>query len=381
MSAARVGDALSEVDTPALILDLDAFDRNQARMGESLAQVNKARQAKGLPPISFRPHAKSHKCPDIARQQMAHGAMGICCQKVSEAKIFADAGVGDILISNEVVGEKKIQAIGALAQQVKLTVCVDHLDQARALNQEAIRCGIRLNVLIEMDVGAGRCGIAPGQPCLELAQAMRGLSHLNCLGLQAYHGPAQHMRLKAEREAALAAAIDQVIMTRDLLRDHGIVCEVIAGAGTGSFLIEAMSSIYTEVQPGSYLFMDVDYARNDWALSGMPHFEHSLFVLSTVMSAPTSNRRVLDAGLKASSVDSGMPRLADHSEIEFIKASDEHGVLIGPPETIEKVCLGDKLRLIPGHCDPTVNLYNEIIGVRQGRVESIWPIAARGALL
>jgi 3-hydroxy-D-aspartate aldolase len=165
------------------------------------------------------------------------------------------------------------------------------------------------------------------------------------------------------------------------LLDHGIACEVIAGAGTGSFLIEAMSSIYTEIQPGSYIFMDVDYARNDWAMSGMPRFEHSLFVLSSVMSAPRADRRVLDAGLKASSVDSGMPRLADHPEIEFVKASDEHGVIAGSAEVMNSVQLGDKLRLIPGHCDPTVNLYDEIIGVRQGRVESVWPISARGALL
>ncbi|MEY3981827.1 MAG: hypothetical protein RLZZ281_696 [Pseudomonadota bacterium] len=366
--AARVGESTESIDTPALVLDLDAFERNCARLDQALAGRS----------IAVRPHAKSHKCPDIAKRQIARGAVGICCQKVSEAQAFADAGIGNILISNEVVGEKKIQRLCALSQQVALTVCVDHLENARALDAAARIHGIVLSVLIELDVGAGRCGVVPGMPALELAQAIVRMPGLRFMGLQAYHGVAQHMRSLAERQAAIGQAIERTASTRDLLQAHGIDCPVVSGAGTGSFLLEAGSGLYTELQVGSYIFMDADYARNDWSTSGMPRFEHSLFVLSSVMSVGGPHHAVVDAGLKASSVDSGLPIVADRADVAYIKASDEHGVLRvdGPA-----LALGEKLRLIPGHCDPTVNLYNELVVVRGNRVEAIWPITARGAVL
>jgi 3-hydroxy-D-aspartate aldolase len=367
--AAEIGDLEAQVDTPALILDLDAFERNLDRLHASVA---------GLP-IKVRPHAKSHKCPQIALQQMARGAVGICCQKVSEAQAFAAAGISDILISNQVVGERKIARLMALAQTATITVCVDDASNASALNAAATAAGIRLRVLIEIDVGAQRCGVAPGAPALKLAQHIAGLHSLELLGLQAYHGPAQHLRTLAERRAAILEAAQAARDTQALLLANGIACQEITGAGTGGYLIEAASGIYTEIQPGSYIFMDADYARNDWSESGMPAFEHSLFVLTSVMSHTAADRAVVDAGLKASSVDSGMPVVADRVGVDYVKASDEHGVLkVAVPGAVK---LGDKLRLVPGHCDPTVNLYDQLIGIRAGRVESIWPISARGALL
>ena len=369
LMAAQIGDALLQVDTPALILDLDAYERNLDRLHASVQGLT----------VKIRPHAKSHKCPEIARQQMARGAVGICCQKVSEAAAFAAAGISDILISNEVVGERKIARLMAVAKISTITVCVDDAENAAALNAAAQAAGLKLQVLIEIDVGAQRCGVAPGAPALRFAQQIAQLESLELLGLQAYHGPAQHMRTLAERREAILQAARAAKETQALLIANGIDCPRITGAGTGGYLIEAASGVYDEIQPGSYIFMDADYARNDWGESGMPAFEHSLFVLTSVMSHTTPDRAVVDAGLKASSVDSGMPRVFDLPGVEYTKASDEHGVLhITRPGAVK---LGDKLRLVPGHCDPTVNLYDHLIGIRAGRVESIWPISARGALL
>jgi len=371
LSAASKGEPLALVDTPALILDLDVFQRNCDRLQQAL---------RGRA-IQLRPHAKSHKCPEIAKRQMARGAVGICCQKVSEAQVFADAGINDILISNEVVGDKKIARLCELAKSIRVSVCVDHLENASAINAAALAAGVVIPVLIEVDVGAHRCGVAPGEPTLALAHAIVQMPGLRFQGLQAYHGPAQHMRTQEERLTAIGRAIELTKSTRDLLASHGIHCTTIAGAGTGSFLIEAASDLYTELQVGSYIFMDADYARNDWQTSGMPRFEHSLFVWTSVMSVAGDSHVVVDAGLKASSVDSGMPVVADYPGAKFVKASDEHGVLAVDPKQMSPLPLGTKLKLIPGHCDPTVNLYNELIVIQNNAVVDIWPIAARGALL
>ncbi len=371
ISAARLGESLAQVDTPALILDLDAFERNCDRLDAALRGRS----------IQLRPHAKSHKCPEIARRQIARGAVGICCQKVSEAQAFAEMGIQDILISNEVVGDKKIARLCELAKSIRVTVCVDHVDNAAAMNAAALSAGVVIPVLIEVDVGAHRCGIAPGEPTLALAKAIVQMPGLRFQGLQAYHGPAQHMRTQEERRAAIGRAIELTRSTRDLLASHGMTCTTIAGAGTGSFLIEAASDLYTELQVGSYIFMDADYARNDWQSSGMPQFEHSLFVWTSVMSVAGDSHAVVDAGLKASSVDSGMPVVADHPGVTFVKASDEHGVLVIDPKLVPPLALGAKLKLIPGHCDPTVNLYDELVVIQNNTVVDIWPITARGALL
>jgi D-serine deaminase-like pyridoxal phosphate-dependent protein len=365
---AEVGMPLAEVDTPALLLDLDAFERNLERMDAVLAGAQ----------ISLRPHAKSHKCPEIALRQLKRGAVGVCCQKVSEAEAMVDGGVPDVLIANEVVGATKLRRLAALAQRARVAVCADDPANVAALDEAARAGGVKLDVLVEVNVGANRCGVEPGEPSLRLAQAIAHSRNLRFAGLQAYQGAAQHLRKVEERRAAIYAACAQVRETTELLEDARIKCDKVTGAGTGTFLFEAMSGVYDELQAGSYIFMDADYARNDWTESGIPRFEHSLFVWTTVMSSPTPNRAVVDAGLKASSVDSGMPRVADVEGAEYVKASDEHGVLkLGGKA---RLALGEKLKLIPGHCDPTVNLYDHYVCVRGGRVEALWPITARGAV-
>ena len=367
--AAEIGMPLADVDTPCLILELDAFERNLRRLPESLRGRN----------VRLRPHAKSHKCPEIALRQIALGAAGVCVQKASEAEALVAGGVRDVLIANEVVGTAKVKLVAELNRRAHVAVCVDDAGNVAALDAAARAAGIALDVLVEIDVGAGRCGVQPGAPAVVLAKKISTCASLRFAGLQAYQGAAQHIRKVSERRDAITRAVEQVRTTTRLLGAAGIPCNYVTGAGTGSYMFEAASSVYHELQAGSYIFMDADYAKNEWTESGIPQFEHSLFVWTTVMSAPAPERVVVDAGLKASSVDSGMPRVADYADVEYVKASDEHGVLQITGATCFKV--GDKLRLIPGHCDPTVNLYDWFVCMRNGRVEALWPITARGALL
>ena len=365
---AEPGMPLSEVDTPALLLDLDAFENNLQRMDESLAGRK----------LRVRPHAKSHKCPEIALRQMAHGAVGVCCQKVTEAEAMVAGGIPDVMVSNEVVGARKVERLVALAQRARISVLVDDQNNVAELDTAAAKKGIKLNVLMEVDVGANRCGIAPGEPARELAASIAASAHLHFRGIHAYQGAAQHVRAADERRALIERAVQMVRETIALLNESGIECEIITGAGTGTYMLEAASELYNEIQPGSYIFMDADYARN-FGEDGQPvhTFAHSLYVWTSVMSHAKPGRAIVDAGLKALSVDSGMPLVAEPGA-EYLGASDEHGAL--RVDDASRFPLGRKLRLIPGHCDPTVNLYDWIVGYRNDRVETVWPITARGAL-
>lgn len=368
---AEIGMPLEAVDTPALLVDLDALQRNLERMAGAVAGS----------PVRLRPHAKTHKCPAIALRQVAHGAVGVCCQKVSEAEAMVSGGVPDVLVSNEVVGAPKLRRLAALARDARIAVCADDPGNVAALNEAALAAGVRLPVLVEINAGADRCGVEPGEPALALARQIAGSAGLRFAGIQAYHGSAQHIREFARRRAAIEGAAARAQQTMDLLRRHGLDCEVVTGSGTGTYRFEAASGVFTELQPGSYIFMDADYARNQAEDGGAYRdFEHSLFVYATVMSRPAKDRAVVDAGLKALSVDSGMPWVEGMGDVEYHRASDEHGTLTLCDPT-RALRVGDKLRLIPGHCDPTVNLYDWYVGIRNGRVEALWPITARGAVL
>jgi D-threonine aldolase len=366
---AKVGDRLADVDTPSLIVNLDALERN-------LAAMTAAVRGRG---VRLRPHAKSHKCPEIAKLQMTRGAVGVCCQKVGEAEAFVAAGIGDVLVTNEIVGVSKLDRLAALARSAKIGVLVDDGGNVAELAAAAHRAGTTIEVLVEIDVGAHRCGVAPGAPALELARAIAAHAALRFGGLHAYQGAAQHLRKPDERRAAIVRASDLARDTKALIEDAGIPCPTVTGAGTGTFLLECNSGVYTELQPGSYIFMDADYGRNELSADD-PIFAQSLYLWTTVMSASASDRAIVDAGLKAFSVDSGLPLVADRPELAMVKASDEHGV-IAVPAGIPNLRVGGKLRLVPGHCDPTVNLYDWLVGVRGERVECVWPVSARGALL
>jgi 3-hydroxy-D-aspartate aldolase len=365
---AAIGMPLAEVDTPALLLDLEAFEANLERLMHSLRDTG----------LRVRPHAKSHKCPEIALRQIAAGAVGVCCQKVSEAEALVAGGIQDVLITNEVVGATKLARLAHLASRAHVAVCADDAENVAELALAARKAGVILDVLIEVDVGANRCGVAPGAPAVALAKVIAQTPGLSFAGLQAYQGSAQHLRTPQERREAIQQSAAMVRHTLDELHQAGLAVPLVTGAGTGTYPLEAASAVYQELQPGSYIFMDADYGLN-LGEDGRPvhEFRNSLFILATVMSAPVPTRAVVDVGLKAHSIDSGMPLVVDVPGAHYTRASDEHGVIELPEG--RRLQLGQKLRLIPGHCDPTVNLYDWIVCYRQGSVEALWPITARGA--
>jgi D-serine deaminase-like pyridoxal phosphate-dependent protein len=362
------GTPLAALATPALVVDAAALERNLARMARFARESG----------IALRAHAKTHKCPAIGQQQIALGAVGLCCQTVREAEALVSGGIRDILVSNQVVGPGKIERLAALARRARIGVCVDAASNVADLSAAAAHHGTTLDVLVEINVGMDRCGVKPGTPALELARAIANAPGLHFAGLQAYQGRAQHMRTFDERHAAITRAIDLSRHTRDLILSCGLDCPSVTGAGTGTFAIEAASGVYTEIQAGSYVFMDADYARNrtrDGA--AFADFEQSLFVLATVISHVRRDRAVVDAGLKAIGVDAGLPVVADLPGAQYTRASDEHGIL-NLTDCPQPLRLGDRLQLIPGNCDPTVNLYDNYVVVRDQRVEALWPIVARG---
>jgi D-serine deaminase-like pyridoxal phosphate-dependent protein len=365
---AEIGMPLEEVETPALILDLDAFEANLATMADAVARTS----------AKLRPHAKTHKCPAVARRQVALGAVGVCCQKVSEAEAMVAGGIRDVLVSNQIVGRRKIARLLALAREAQVAVCVDDAENVRQLAEAAAAENLRLDVLVEIDVGARRCGVAPGDEALALARHIAERPSLRFAGLQAYQGRAQHIREWVARRLAIDDAIAMTRETVDLLRRDGLECGIVGGAGSGTYAFEAASGVYNELQAGSYVFMDADYARNlKQDGGGNDEFRQSLFIYATVMSKPVPERAMLDAGLKAMSIDSGFPTVAEIADAKLVRASDEHAVMeLGPGAA--NLTIGSKLKLVPGHCDPTVNMYDWYVCVRGGTVEALWPITARG---
>lgn len=363
--AAVAGQALEQIDTPALLLDIDAFDRNLDRMQDSVRRAG----------VQFRPHAKAHKCPQIALEQIARGATGICCQKVTEAVPFIRAGVRDIHITNEIGSPRKACLLAELTRHAQISVCVDDAMQVQWLDEALTATGGQLRVLVEVDIGQGRCGVQDADAALRLADAIAGRSRLRFGGLQAYHGGVQHLRGHGQRRDAVLRAGERTGAFVHAMERAGIVCPVITGGGTGSVEFDLESGVYTEVQPGSYVFMDGDYGRNEWP--GALCFEQSLFVASAVMSRTGSGRVILDAGLKSLAVDSGLPRVHDGHGLEYIAANDEHGIVTVRGDR-QQPGLAEMILLVPGHCDPTLNLHDELIGFRNRVVESVWPIAARG---
>ena len=372
----KAGDAVASIDTPALVIDLDAMERNLVAM----AAFARDRQ------VRLRPHAKMHKCATIARMQRAAGAVGVCVQKTSEAEALAAAGVDDIYISNEVVAPAKLARVARLATRIRLAIAVDSVEGIERLATAVRDAGAQVDVFVEVDVGQGRCGVAPAAAG---ALAHRVVSHappeggLRFAGLQAYHGGAQHLRGAEQREAASRHAASLASAARAGITAAGIACPLVTGAGTGTFAFDVATGVWGELQAGSYLFMDRDYADNAPA-AGTPRFEHALFVKSQVMSRGVAHA-VVDAGHKSHAVDSGLPRVWQR-DLAFANGGDEHGILRPGPggSASDLPQLGETVWLVPGHCDPTVNLHERYVAVRggleSGVVEAVWEIEARGCL-
>jgi len=381
-----IGKSVNAIDTPALVVDLDMMERNLRAMAAFAAQHE----------VMLRPHAKMHKSAELAKLQMAAGAVGVCVQKTSEAEALVAGGVHNIYISNEVIAPTKLARVAALTRVLaplggKLAICVDSLEGikrlAACMNEGRLASGIAssIDVFIELNVGHNRCGVEPGPAAVALALEIRKHPALNFAGLQAYHGKAQHMRSASERQGAILSAIKAVRLTRELIEDEGIKVALVTGAGTGTAPLEAASKLYGELQAGSYLFMDADYAANK-SVVGQPRFKHALFVKTQVISVHAQHV-VCDAGHKSHAIDSGMPKVhafSNRSELVYSNGGDEHGILKPAAGSTRLPSLGSMLWLIPGHCDPTVNLYNALIGVRggllRGVVERIITVDGRGCL-
>lgn len=380
--SALIGRNISHIDTPALVIDLDAMDRNIQRMVE-FARKHQVR---------WRPHAKLHKSAELALQMQRAGAQGCCVQKVSEAEAMAAGGVLDIFISNQVIATPKLIRVARLAQQLaarsgRMAIAVDNLQGISRLADAVAYVGVtkKIDVFIEINVGQDRCGVPPGEPAVALAQAIARYPGLRFAGLHAYHGKAQHLRSAAERRTAIAQVVRAAEHTRTCLTNAGISTPLITGSGTGSLVHEAASGVFGEVQPGSFLFMDTDYALNERE-PAQPQFEHALFIKTQVLSV-SDTYAVCDAGHKSHAIDSGMPTVAlldDIHALNYSNGGDEHGIL-RPTHPQGKVPpLGTMVWLVPGHCDPTVNLHNHMLGVRgsllRGTVERLIHVDARGAV-
>ncbi len=333
------------------------------------------------PGVVWRGHAKTHKCIELARRQIAAGAVGICVQKTGEAEVFAEAGIEDILVTNQIVDPRKLRRLAGLARKSRIAICCDDPGNVEAIAAAAAAEKTQIDVLVEIETGAQRAGVAGKADLIAVVTAIEAASHLRFRGLQAYNGPAQHKRTAVERRAAIDHASRCVREALLTLQEIGVACETVTGGGTGTFPLEAASGLYTEVQPGSFIFMDADYTRNQETEDTVfAAFRQSLFVLTSVTSLRRGRYLLVDAGHKAAAVDSGMPVVFGQSGMTYARAADDYG-LVELSDEAPEIALGMTIKLIPGHCDPTVNLHNWIVGVRDDLVECVWPIDARGALL
>lgn len=360
----------ADIQTPCLVLDLDALERNIKKMGDYA-------KAHGM---RHRVHGKMHKSVDVAKLQVElGGAVGVCCQKVSEAEVFARGGIKDVLVSNQVRGAAKIDRLARLPKLgARAICCVDDIENVAELSAGATKHGTEIECLVEIDCGAGRCGVTTTEAVVELAKAIDAAEGLKFSGIQAYQGAMQHLDSYEERKEKTDIAIQMVRDAVDGLKAEGLECDIVGGGGTGSYYFESNSGVYNELQCGSYAFMDADYGRildKDGNRIDRGEWENALFILCSVMSHAKAEKAIVDAGLKAQSVDSGLPVIYGRTDVEYVKCSDEHGVVMDKDGVLK---VGDKLKLVPGHCDPTCNVHDWYVGVRGGKVETVWPVSARG---
>ena len=357
-----IGSRLEDLDTPVLLLDAAAFDRNLTRM----ASFFRDRACR------LRPHFKNHKCTRIARRQLEAGAVvGMTCAKVGEAEVLADAGFDDVLIANQVVGDRKLERLAALAGRIRVRVAVDHADSTLALSQAAQRAGVVVGVLVEVDIGMGRCGVPPGEPALKLARQAAQLPGLRFDGLQAFEGHLVYLEDGDERRRRTTEAVQLALQTRRLIEDAGLAVDIVSGGSTSTYATTGTMEGVDELQAGSYVTMDCVYHRL------VPEFEVALSVLTRVISRPKPDVGVLDVGVKGGGHEFGLPQIKGYPEAEIpFFLAEEHCVVRSVPDWR----LGQTVELIPSHACTTCNLHRAFHVHRAGRVVDVWPIEAAGRL-
>ncbi len=350
-----------EIDTPALLLDLKLLEHNIKVMSDFISGVK----------AELRPHVKAHRTPMIAHKQIEAGAKGITCAKVSEAEVMVESGIEDVFIANQIVGVKKIARLISLARKGRVSVAVDSIKNAKSISRLASEKGLRIEVLIEVDIGTHRCGLEPGKPVLEFAREIQNLDGIRLKGLMGYEGFAGSIIDFEERKRACTKALESIVKTRDLLEDAGIDVEVVSLGSTGTYRISGSYPGVTEIRAGSYVLSSAKHKRI------VPEFEVAFTLLSTVISRPSEDRAVIDAGRNAISYDQGLPLVKGLEGVELVKLYDEHGVLEIRNKAV-KLEVGDKVELIPTHPCTTVALHEKMFCVDEGILEDIWDISTRG---
>ena len=359
-----IGRHKTELDTPALLIELDKMETNIQKMANYFSTVS----------AELRPHLKTHKTPIIAHKQIEAGAIGITCAKLGEAAAVIHAGIRDVLIANQIVGTQKIARLINLAKHSEIMVAVDNAENVQAISEAATAKGVTIRILVEVNIGMNRCGVEPGQPTLALAHQICKSPNLKFEGLMGYEGHTVAKPDRTERETATREAMQRLVEAKHYLKKHSVEVSIMSGGGTGTFDITGSIPEMTEVQAGSYVFMDSTY-RN---VEGVGEkFDNALSVLATVVSRPEQNRIIVDAGLKVLTKEFGIPQPTGVAGLEMTGLSEEHGkILVSNGDVSLKP--GDKLEILPTHCCTTVNLHDRYYGIRNEIVESVWEITARG---
>ena len=359
-----IGRHKTELDTPALLIDLDILDTNIQKMADYMTSVN----------TELRPHVKTHKSPIIAKKQIKAGAIGVTCAKLGEAEEIVNAGIRDVLIANQIVGKHKISRLINLAKHSDIMVAVDDVKNIQDISEAAVADGVNVRILVEVNIGMNRCGVEPGESALTLAQQVVQSPNLKFAGLMGYEGHTVANPNREERESATKGAMQRLVDTKDYLNKHELDVSIMSGGGTGTFDITGSIPEMTEVQAGSYVFMDSTYNK----VEGVGEkFDCSLSVLATVVSRPEKERIIVDTGLKVLTKEFGVPQPIGFTGLEMTGLSEEHGKI---QDSNENTALspGDKIEILPTHCCTTVNLHDRYYGIREEIVESVWKIAARG---
>lgn len=365
MNTPTIGCSKDDLDTPVLYVDLDAIEANIRRMADTCRENN----------IQWRPHSKCHKSSVIAKKLIDAGAMGITCAKLGEAEVMADGGVKDILIANLIVGPMKVRRLVEVRKKADPIVCIDHIDQALPISKAMEEAGLKMRVIVEVNIGLHRVGTEPGEPTLQLARQLAELPGIELAGIMGYEGQTLTIPDSNEKAEKIDEALTILTDTAQLLRDNGLPCEIVSCGGTGSFYYSVKQPGITELQAGGGIFMDAFYRH----CCHVEDHENSMFVIATVVGRPAPDRAIIDAGRKTMHGDHHEPLVVGREGIEVASLSAEHGSLKLAP-CAQDLKIGDRLTIIPGYSDMTAVLHDQMYAFRGDKLEVIWKLEGRGRL-
>lgn len=360
-----LGCSRDAIDTPALCIDLDVMEANIARMAALCRRHG----------VEWRPHSKGHKSPEIARRQLAAGAIGVTCAKLGEAEVMADGGIDDLLIANQIVGRAKHERLVALAGRARPIVAVDHVDQLEPLSTLASAANASVRVLVEVDIGLERCGVLSGEPAVSLAQQIAARPGIELAGIMGYEGHLLTVEDPEQKERQIREALAVLVDTGEQIERAGLPCPIVSAGGTGSYAVTVTCPGVTEVQAGGLIFMDAFYRQK----CQVREFDFALTLLTTVVSRPAPDRAIVDAGRKSQNAEIHTPFVRERDDIRVTRLSAEHGQLELQPSAYD-LRVGDRLEIVPGYGDFTNVLHDEFYVFRDNRLEAIWPLLGRGKI-